>query len=103
MKPKVFVEYLLSLPKTIVFNLRTFPLKTAIRLPMILRYDVIVESTHKGAVRIPDDARGVRIFFGFGGTSVVQPYQHSMIALGSRMGGCNILQIRGFCPWMLFG
>lgn len=34
-----YFVYLISIPKTLYFNLRTLPFKDAIKLPFIVRYD----------------------------------------------------------------
>lgn len=45
-------KYLLSLPKTILFNFKVFPFKTAIRLPILVAYNVKIENAHKNCILI---------------------------------------------------
>ena len=62
--------FLLSLPKTIYFNLKTFELRTAIRLPVIVGYNMKILETHKGIIKFSDRVERIKIGiirFGFGG------------------------------------
>ena len=61
---------LLSLPKTILFNFRSLPFSQAIKLPIIIGYNVKVLETHKGIITFSDRVEKIRfgmIRFGFGG------------------------------------
>ena len=58
-----YIEYLLSLPKSVFFCVKTLPFVQAIRLPILVRYNVIVRNT--GHMRIGGGKSGcVRIGFG---------------------------------------
>lgn len=58
-------DYAMSLPKSIYFCLRMFPLRTALRLPVIVSRHVWLEEL-KGRVEIPEHPKvaGIRIGFG---------------------------------------
>ena len=50
MKVRSMVGYLLSLPKTIYFNLRVFDFHTALKFPCIVNYNVEFGCLHKGCI-----------------------------------------------------
>ena len=58
------LEFCLSFPKTLWFNLRHLPLRQAIKLPICVRYDSIVQIT-KGSICIKGDVRTAMIRIGF--------------------------------------
>ena len=60
-----YSDYLLSLPKSIYFCLKMFPLRTALRLPVIVSRYVWLEEL-RGRVELPEHPRvaGIRIGFG---------------------------------------
>ena len=60
-----FCDYMLSLPKSIYFCLKMFPLRTALRLPVIVSRYVWLEEL-RGRVELPEHPRvaGIRIGFG---------------------------------------
>lgn len=49
---KIFIRIILSMPKTILFNLKTFPIKTAIKLPVLIAYNVKIAKIYKGSIQI---------------------------------------------------
>lgn len=76
---------LASLPKTIIFNIRTFDLRTAIKLPVLVGYNVRVLETHHGAMEFQlTGNRGIQPFmvrFGYGGPRGVVAYPYSELCL----------------------
>lgn len=66
-----FLLYFWSLPKTIYFNLRCFPLKIAIKLPVLICYDVYLGELHKNLVKIDAPIKKFMIKFGVGGVEGV--------------------------------
>ena len=46
------LKKILSLPKSLYFNLKVFPLKTAIKLPILISYDTKIINIHKGSIII---------------------------------------------------
>lgn len=58
------LEFCLSFPKTLLFNLRHLPLRQAVKLPICIRYGSIVHIA-KGRIRIEGDLRTAMIRIGF--------------------------------------
>ena len=54
-KFKIIFKFLISLPKTIFFNFRVFPLKIAIKLPVAIAYNVNIKQLYKNCVLIKDE------------------------------------------------
>lgn len=76
---------LLSLPKTIYFNFRTFKFSVAIFLPIFLKYDVKISETHKGAIELKDfEKKHYRIKYGIGGSKHICPNKYSFISIGKK-------------------
>ena len=74
----------LSIPKTIVFNLVTFDLKTAMRIPVIVGYDVKIEEMHRGSILFSDRINHITpgmIRFGFGGPKGVVSKRYGVICI----------------------
>lgn len=58
-----YFEYLLSLPKSLLFCARCLPIKRAIRVPILIRYNVVVRKC--GQIELGKDCFGtIRIGFG---------------------------------------
>lgn len=75
---------LLSLPKTIVFNLITFNLKTALRLPVIVGYNVKIEEMHRGSIVFSNEVHQITpgiVRFGFGGPRGVVPKKRGALCI----------------------
>lgn len=51
----MLLKVLLSLPKTIWFNFRVFPFQVALKLPVLIAYNVKVKNTHKNCIQINSD------------------------------------------------
>ena len=71
MKKIKFIAFLLlSFPKTLLFNLITFPFFVAMKVPVIIGYNVKVYETHRGCIVFSNRVKKIRfgmIRFGFGG------------------------------------
>ncbi|MGO4927781.1 acyltransferase [Fundicoccus sp. Sow4_F4] len=52
MKAILIIKIILSLPKTIYFNFKVFPLKHAIKLPFLISYDVQLKKLYKNSIEI---------------------------------------------------
>lgn len=63
--------YIWSMPKTIYFNLRCFPIKIAVKLPVFICYDVKLGELHKGIINIDAPLARFMIKFGIGGVEGV--------------------------------
>lgn len=75
MKPKQLATYLLSVPKTIYFNVRSLPFKQAVTLPIFVSYKVKILAIKQGIIQIPENVSLSRfmIRIGFNGTEEVTP------------------------------
>ena len=60
-----FWNILLSLPKTLRFNLHYFPLKTALRLPVFVSHRTFLRELH-GKIMLPEKVNTAMIKIGFG-------------------------------------
>lgn len=69
---KIF-KMIVSFPKTLSLNCRLFPLKTAIRLPIITTYDALLHDVVRGSCVIQGEIRPGMIQLGWGGGSVGVP------------------------------
>ena len=86
-KKKVFkfcLYFLLSLPKTILFNFRSLPFCQAVRLPIIVGYNVKVLETHRNIIFFSDRVKKLKfgmIRFGFGGPKGIVSNRRGEIVL----------------------
>lgn len=85
-KIKNIIIYIMSFPKTLYFNLKTFDLKTALRFPVIVKYNVKIIQTHKNCIMLKNFAGGqfYRIKYGFGGSQHICSNKNSIILLGKK-------------------
>lgn len=58
-----------SMPKTIYFNLRCLPFMQAIRLPIFVKYDVLLGEIHPNIVKFSGPIKSFRVRFGLGGVN----------------------------------
>ena len=65
---------MISLPKTIYFNLKYFKLSQAIKLPVFVSYNTKFK-TLKGNIKIPEDAKLGSIKIGFGDVGIFDKYK----------------------------
>lgn len=76
--------FLASLPKTVYFNLASLPLKQAVRLPIIVGYNMRILETHRGIIEFSDKVKRIRpgmVRFGFGGTKGIVANRYGVICL----------------------
>lgn len=59
---------ILDLPKTIYFNFKVFPFKTAIKLPVLISRHIKTKNLHKGSIEINSDISRFMIKIGIGGS-----------------------------------
>ena len=71
---------LLSLPKSIYFCLRCFPLKTALKLPVLVSYKTKLKKLSKNRIRFTNDPYRFQVKIGIGGVNKL-PSRVSMIFL----------------------
>lgn len=74
---------LLSLPKSILFNIKIFPLKYAIKLPVFVSYNTKTKGLRKNAIKLEFKPKLFSIKFGYGGTDGVISNKHSEIVIGN--------------------
>ena len=81
---------MLSLPKSLYFNIRTFGFGQGIRLPFLIHYRTKV-TTFRGAVELRTPVSGFMSYFGFGGSKGVLSSGRSEICLerGSKTVFCG--------------
>jgi acetyltransferase-like isoleucine patch superfamily enzyme len=60
-----FFNVLRSIPKTLRFNLHYFPLKTALKLPVIVSHRTYLRELH-GKVELPENVKTAMVKIGFG-------------------------------------
>lgn len=75
MKMSFWLDLIISLPKTIYFNLRMFPISEAILLPMFINYKTKFIKLKRGKIKLKTVKTGI-IQFGFRGTEGI-PLQES--------------------------
>lgn len=73
------IIFLLSMPKTIYFNLKVFPLRIALKLPVLVAYNVKITNIHKNCIQINSDITSfmIRINFGKGSEGVNTTYKQN--------------------------
>ena len=67
-----FIHYALSLPKTLYFNFRCFPIRIALRLPIFICHNVRLGELHKGIIRIEAPIKYFMIKYGVGGVKGIE-------------------------------
>jgi acetyltransferase-like isoleucine patch superfamily enzyme len=70
--------YFLGLPKTLRFNLKYFPLRTALRLPVFISHRVWFRKLH-GTVRLPEKIRTGMVKIGFSDNGLFDRSQRGTI------------------------
>ncbi len=65
---KVFLRQVLSLPKSVWFNFRCLPFRTAVKLPFLISYDTKLMELHRGIICLDCEPKRFMIKFGIGGT-----------------------------------
>lgn len=81
---KKYLEFLLSIPKTVYFNFKSLPLKQALKIPIFVHYNTKLINIHKNVVKLGCDSFGI-VRYGFGGTYGIQPIgtEKNMIEFGN--------------------
>ncbi len=73
-KVSIIIKMIMSIPKSLIFNMRIFPLRTAIKLPVLISLNTKVYSIYRGCIEFDTDKINPGMFrFGFGGTYGIQP------------------------------
>lgn len=50
-----YINYILSLPKTIYFNFKVFPIKIARKLPILISHDVKINNIYRNCIKIDSE------------------------------------------------
>ena len=66
------------MPKTVYFNFRVFPFRTAIRLPVLISYDTKLIELHKYAMKFNCVPYTFIVKIGFGGSDGIVPRKGSL-------------------------
>lgn len=77
-----FCGVVLSIPKTLLFNLRVLPLKQALKFPFFVWYKVRLLNVKRGVVQLPSKITPFMIRLGKGGTKQVVENRNSLIFIG---------------------
>lgn len=70
-----FVQIILSIPKTVLFNFMVLKPMQAIKLPFFIHYSTRIRRVHRNIVELPDNIHFFMIKIGWGGSNGV--YSHS--------------------------
>lgn len=103
MKISKLIAFILSLPKTIFFNLSAFPINKAIKLPVFISYRTHIIEVHRGIIHFSNTIRPFMVRIGEGGSPSL-PTQKSSIRLQTgkllfkgraNMGAGTIINVKG--------
>lgn len=72
---------LLSLPKTVYFNFKTLPFSQAIRIPILIGYNIKIVASKKNVIKFSNTIRPFMVRIGFGGTKQVTPKRYGIISV----------------------
>lgn len=67
--------FILSLPKTIYFNLKALPLAQAVKLPILIGWNTKIVAAKRGVIKFPNGCRPMMVRIGFAGSPSV-PTDH---------------------------
>lgn len=76
------LKNIFSIPKTVYFNLLVFPLKTALRFPVICSYKTKIKNIHRNMIVIEAPLRTFMIKFGIEGVDGVSAERKPYIEIG---------------------
>ena len=71
-------HYMLSMPKTVYFNLRCLPFNIAKRLPIFIYYNVHLGELHKGIIKINAPVKCFMIKYGVGGVKGIDSHKSQL-------------------------
>ncbi len=75
------LKILISIPKTVYFNFRALPFKEALRMPVIVCYNVKLLKVRRHVIRFSSKVRTGMVHIGFGGSWGVISNRHGAICL----------------------
>lgn len=92
------LQFLISMPKSLVCNLILFPFKDAIKMPVFIAWNCKVKELHRGSIQFAPGVLRTGVFrFGFYGSTGVMPITYKGL-LDLQKGG--VLYLKG--PVMFF-
>lgn len=65
---KIYIEALLSLPKTLWVNFRTLPFRQALKLPILVSYKTKIVELHSNTITFAEPVKRFMVKIGFGGS-----------------------------------
>ena len=77
-KIRMIISAILSIPKTIWFNFRYLPIKTAIKFPVLLAYNVRVLEMHRGIISFEKKPQRFGVKIGFAGSDSIAEKRSSI-------------------------
>lgn len=72
------IKYIFSIPKTIFFNFKIFPIKIAIKMPVVVSNKINCKDTYRGCIEIKGKVKPFMITIGLGGSKAI-PSQKGML------------------------
>ena len=75
------INKLLSIPKSLYFNLSAFPLKTAIKMPVLVSYKTKLKGIRRNKIIIDAPIKFGLIRIGFGGMDSIMENKHSFFRI----------------------
>jgi len=64
----LYRDAILSIPKTIYFNMRCFPFSTAVKLPILISYRTKIIEVQRGTIKFTNPPKRFGVKIGFGGS-----------------------------------
>ena len=97
MTTKQLFKYMVSVPKSLYFNLRVLPFSQAVKLPILVAYNVKLQKIQKGIISFKEGVRlkPVTVAIGFNGTEEVSPQRALINLCGGKLvfgGKCNFAE-----------
>lgn len=81
-KLHLIMHALLSVPKTIYVNIRCFPLRTAVKLPLLISYRTVLVELHRDMIEFSNSPSRFMVKIGFGGSTGIMD-RKSLLCLES--------------------
>lgn len=90
-----FLTIILSLPKTIIFNFRVLPFKQAIKLPIYIYNNMVIDEVHKGVIQINGNIKTFMVKLGANGSKGVYTNKNGYITFTKKskiiFNGCTAI------------
>lgn len=73
-----------SIPKSLFYNLRLFPLKTALRIPILFDRRVVFSGIRRGCIELPENTHKFMIRIGFDDVRGISKRSKSFLVIGKK-------------------